>query len=98
MTVLEYHGSEFVFQPNSNFIWSIDNETFYCALNIVANIQKSVIKNFGLIKLNLPLINAIFFITESCNEPLGMESGAIPDDAISASSSYVQNVGPKNGR
>ncbi|KAK4877698.1 hypothetical protein RN001_010204 [Aquatica leii] len=27
-----------------------------------------------------------------------MESGAIPDDAITASSSYVPNVGPKNGR
>lgn len=40
----------------------------------------------------------IFFVTGSCNEPLGMESGAIPDEAISASSSYVQNVGPKNGR
>ncbi|KAF7275211.1 hypothetical protein GWI33_012079 [Rhynchophorus ferrugineus] len=27
-----------------------------------------------------------------------MESGQIPDDAISASSSYVPNVGPRNGR
>ncbi|XP_025835674.1 discoidin domain-containing receptor 2-like [Agrilus planipennis] len=27
-----------------------------------------------------------------------MESGAIPDEAITASSSYVPNVGPKNGR
>ncbi|XP_017777041.1 PREDICTED: discoidin domain-containing receptor 2-like [Nicrophorus vespilloides] len=35
---------------------------------------------------------------QSCNEPLGMESGDIPDEAISASSSYVPNVGPKNGR
>nr|CAI5859953.1 unnamed protein product [Callosobruchus analis] len=27
-----------------------------------------------------------------------MENGNIPDDAITASSSYVPNVGPKNGR
>lgn len=40
----------------------------------------------------------MFIVPESCNDPLGMESGAIPDEAISASSSYVQNVGPKNGR
>ncbi|XP_060534695.1 discoidin domain-containing receptor tyrosine kinase B-like [Cylas formicarius] len=33
-----------------------------------------------------------------CNEPLGMESGKIPDEAITASSSYVPNVGPRNGR
>lgn len=38
------------------------------------------------------------FVTGLCNEPLGMESGAIPDDAITASSSYVPNVGPRNGR
>ncbi|XP_071443224.1 discoidin domain-containing receptor 2-like [Hetaerina americana] len=33
-----------------------------------------------------------------CDEPLGMESGGIPDSAITASSSYVPNVGPHNGR
>ncbi|XP_044269644.1 discoidin domain-containing receptor 2-like [Tribolium madens] len=38
------------------------------------------------------------FETRSCNEPLGMESGTIPDEAITASSSYVPNVGPRNGR
>lgn len=38
------------------------------------------------------------FSTGHCNEPLGMESGAIPDEAITASSSYVPNVGPRNGR
>lgn len=27
-----------------------------------------------------------------------MESGEIPDEAITASSSYVPNVGPKSGR
>ncbi|CAH1372606.1 discoidin domain-containing receptor 2-like [Tenebrio molitor] len=36
--------------------------------------------------------------TRYCNEPLGMESGTIPDEAITASSSYVPNVGPRNGR
>ncbi|XP_011873229.1 PREDICTED: discoidin domain-containing receptor 2-like isoform X2 [Vollenhovia emeryi] len=35
---------------------------------------------------------------QSCNQSLGMESGDIPDSAISASSSYVTNVGPRNGR
>ncbi|XP_011148724.3 discoidin domain-containing receptor tyrosine kinase B isoform X1 [Harpegnathos saltator] len=34
----------------------------------------------------------------SCNQSLGMESGDIPDSAITASSSYVTNVGPRNGR
>ncbi|VVC37901.1 Galactose-binding domain-like, partial [Cinara cedri] len=36
---------------------------------------------------------------KECDEALGMESGAIPDSAITASSSYnVPNVGPSNGR
>ncbi|XP_043505182.1 discoidin domain-containing receptor 2-like [Polistes fuscatus] len=34
----------------------------------------------------------------SCNQSLGMESGDIPDSSITASSSYVTNVGPRNGR
>ncbi|XP_073975593.1 discoidin domain-containing receptor 2-like isoform X2 [Rhodnius prolixus] len=34
----------------------------------------------------------------SCDTALGMESGTIPDSAVTASSSYVPNVGPKNGR
>ncbi|XP_053970540.1 discoidin domain-containing receptor tyrosine kinase B-like isoform X1 [Hylaeus volcanicus] len=34
----------------------------------------------------------------SCNQSLGMESGRIPDSAITASSSYVANVGPRNAR
>lgn len=38
------------------------------------------------------------FVSGYCNEPLGMESGTIPDEAITASSSYVPNVGPRNGR
>ncbi|XP_065161564.1 discoidin domain-containing receptor 2-like isoform X1 [Atheta coriaria] len=44
----------------------------------------------------LPLISS--FDIQSCNEALGMESGDIPDEAITASSSYVPNVGPRNGR
>ncbi|KAI5730446.1 hypothetical protein M8J76_013756 [Diaphorina citri] len=36
--------------------------------------------------------------TDDCDSPLGMESGQIPDSAITASSSYVPNVGPRNGR
>ncbi|XP_050301112.1 discoidin domain-containing receptor 2-like isoform X2 [Anthonomus grandis grandis] len=38
------------------------------------------------------------FDIRKCNEALGMESGSISDDSITASSSYVSNVGPKNGR
>ncbi|XP_050420548.1 discoidin domain-containing receptor tyrosine kinase B-like isoform X3 [Adelges cooleyi] len=39
------------------------------------------------------------FHIKECDKPLGMESGAIPDSAITASSSYnVPNVGPSNGR
>lgn len=37
-------------------------------------------------------------VSGSCNQSLGMESGDIPDSAITASSSYVTNVGPRNGR
>ncbi|XP_019870769.2 discoidin domain-containing receptor 2 [Aethina tumida] len=51
------------------------------------------------IALLLPAIDILdAFDARFCNEPLGMESGAIPDDAITASSSYVPNVGPRNGR
>lgn len=39
-----------------------------------------------------------FSVAGGCDRPLGMESGAIPDEAITASSSYVPNVGPRNGR
>ncbi|CAG9771117.1 unnamed protein product [Ceutorhynchus assimilis] len=38
------------------------------------------------------------FDIKQCNDPLGMESGTILDDFITASSSYVSNVGPKSGR
>ncbi|XP_058790525.1 discoidin domain-containing receptor 2-like [Phymastichus coffea] len=34
----------------------------------------------------------------SCNSALGMESGAIADSALNASSSYVTNVGPRYAR
>ncbi|XP_051161942.1 discoidin domain-containing receptor 2-like [Leptopilina boulardi] len=50
----------------------------------------------------LTLLGSIFhvetFDIRSCHTPLGMETGAIPDSAINASSSYVTNVGPKNSR
>ncbi|XP_012268369.3 discoidin domain-containing receptor 2-like [Athalia rosae] len=36
--------------------------------------------------------------SRSCNSPLGMESGDIPDSAVNASSSYVTNVGPRYAR
>ncbi|RZF32590.1 hypothetical protein LSTR_LSTR011037 [Laodelphax striatellus] len=39
------------------------------------------------------------FLHGSCNAPLGMESGRIPDEDISASSSFDSgNVGPRHGR
>ncbi|XP_046412192.1 discoidin domain-containing receptor 2-like isoform X1 [Neodiprion fabricii] len=38
------------------------------------------------------------FTMGSCNSPLGMESGTIPDSAVNASSSYVTNVGPRYAR
>ncbi|XP_071055936.1 discoidin domain-containing receptor 2-like isoform X2 [Onthophagus taurus] len=62
-------------------------------------VTKKITESFWLIFL-LAVFPRQFqaFDIRSCNEPLGMESGAIPDDAISASSSYVPNVGPRNGR
>ena len=40
----------------------------------------------------------VIFAAE-CRESLGMQSGEIPDDAITASSSYdAASVGPQNGR
>ncbi|XP_043248435.1 discoidin domain-containing receptor 2-like [Colletes gigas] len=42
--------------------------------------------------------DAVALDIRSCNQSLGMESGGIPDSAITASSSYVTNVGPRNGR
>ncbi|XP_008200082.1 discoidin domain-containing receptor 2 isoform X1 [Tribolium castaneum] len=54
---------------------------------------------FGFLFLSALTLNLCdAFETRSCNEPLGMESGTIPDEAITASSSYVPNVGPRNGR
>ncbi|XP_044587943.1 discoidin domain-containing receptor 2-like isoform X3 [Cotesia glomerata] len=42
---------------------------------------------------------SISFINAQCVLPLGMEEGKIPDDAISASSSYeTKSVGPQNAR
>ena len=39
------------------------------------------------------------FVVASCYQPLGMQSGAIPDSALRASSSYDDSsVGPSYGR
>ena len=41
----------------------------------------------------------VFLFLDQCRNALGMQSGAIPDEAISASSSYDQSeVGPENAR
>jgi hypothetical protein len=45
-----------------------------------------------------PYENVMLFFAGSCDYPLGMESGDVPDSAITASSSYVPNVGPHQGR
>lgn len=45
-----------------------------------------------------PYKDVMLFFTGSCDFPLGMESGDVPDSAITASSSYVANVGPHRGR
>lgn len=37
-------------------------------------------------------------VAGDCDLPLGMENGDVADEAITASSSYVPNVGPQNGR
>lgn len=44
-------------------------------------------------------LTAIFIVLGQCILPLGMEEGKIPDDAITASSSYeTKSVGPQNAR
>jgi len=43
--------------------------------------------------------NGCFVFTATCRDDLGMNSGAIPDSAINASSSYdFKSVGPQNSR
>uniref|UniRef100_A0A8D9E2R6 Discoidin domain-containing receptor 2 n=1 Tax=Cacopsylla melanoneura TaxID=428564 RepID=A0A8D9E2R6_9HEMI len=50
------------------------------------------------ISVSTSVLASSAFNAYDCDTPLGMESGQIPDSAISASSSYVPNVGPRNGR
>ncbi|XP_031826046.1 discoidin domain-containing receptor 2 isoform X1 [Nomia melanderi] len=57
-----------------------------------------IAKFCALLSLIGPPRNARALDIQSCNQSLGMESGDIPDSAITASSSYVTNVGPRNGR
>ena len=50
---------------------------------------------------NIQLLNSFYFIEKlsTCQTALGMQSGSIPDSAISASSSYNSNtVGSKASR
>ncbi|KAL0115773.1 hypothetical protein PUN28_010951 [Cardiocondyla obscurior] len=59
----------------------------------------SIIARFStLLILFGPVTDVHSLDIRSCNQSLGMESGDIPDSAITASSSYVTNVGPRNGR
>ncbi|XP_049771026.1 discoidin domain-containing receptor 2-like [Schistocerca cancellata] len=48
--------------------------------------------------LVVTLLGAAVAQQGDCDTPLGLESGAIPDSALSASSSYVGSVGPRYGR
>ncbi|XP_046981119.1 discoidin domain-containing receptor tyrosine kinase B-like [Schistocerca americana] len=48
--------------------------------------------------LVVTLLGAAMAQQGDCDAPLGLESGAIPDSALSASSSYVGSVGPRYGR
>ena len=44
-------------------------------------------------------VSLIFLLVDECKLALGMQSGEIPDEAITASSSYDnESVGPANGR
>lgn len=57
-----------------------------------------IVKFCTLLILFGPVTDVHSLDIRSCNQSLGMESGDIPDSAITASSSYVTNVGPRNGR
>ncbi|XP_043526994.1 discoidin domain-containing receptor 2-like isoform X1 [Frieseomelitta varia] len=57
-----------------------------------------IAKFCALLTLFGPGIDVRALDIRACNQSLGMESGDIPDSAITASSSYVTNVGPRNGR
>ncbi|XP_067204173.1 discoidin domain-containing receptor 2-like isoform X2 [Linepithema humile] len=61
-------------------------------LSIIAKLYTALLMLFG------PIADVHSFDIRSCNQSLGMESGDIPDSAITASSSYVTNVGPRYGR
>ncbi|XP_050579464.1 discoidin domain-containing receptor 2-like isoform X1 [Bombus affinis] len=57
-----------------------------------------IAKFCALLTLFGPSLDVRALDIRTCNQSLGMESGDIPDSAITASSSYVTNVGPRNGR
>ena len=44
------------------------------------------------------LFLTVFLLIAKCREPVGMESGGIPDSAITASSIYDDMVGPDSAR
>ncbi|XP_039286233.1 discoidin domain-containing receptor 2-like [Nilaparvata lugens] len=56
-----------------------------------------LLKLFGLLLITAVQNSSSLYLGD-CYHPLGMESGQLPDAFITASSSYVPNVGPQNGR
>ena len=53
-------------------------------------------------KLDLPHVQSctmvMFCVTEKCQDALGMQTGEIPDEAITASSSFDLELGPASAR
>jgi hypothetical protein len=56
-------------------------------------------KLFHKIENYILLFSSLFLVTEKCKSSLGMESGAIADFQITASSAHdIGNVGPQHAR
>ena len=56
-------------------------------------------RNLHIVKKRIQLLLRHLYITGSCNETLGLESGDILDEHITASSSFdSHNTGPQNAR
>lgn len=51
-----------------------------------------------MLRIGKLIVNGFVIVLDLCSGPLGMESGAIPNAALSASSYYVKNVGPETAR
>lgn len=95
-----------------NIIWNEINNIYHLIffeLRPIALIENSnkILMHIKTIKFkskkqiwkHISYISNIAYFTGQCIFPLGMEEGKIPDDAITASSSYeTKSVGPQNAR